>query len=100
MLSKLISAIFLLFLIYINLYASESEQYLNFCKIYNPKKGIEYETHTKISIDFCEYYLEKCNLKYANKCKAKMDAYQGLYNTNRALAQMHILYKDNFDRRN
>lgn len=95
---NILSTIFLLFFSF-NLYAS-SDEYVNYCKIYNPKKGIEYETHTKISVDFCNYYLKKCNEKYDNKCKIKMDSYQGLYNTNRAIASMHVLYNDNFDNGN
>ncbi|APA83365.1 hypothetical protein [Francisella tularensis] len=87
-------------LIFLSSSAFALEQYLNYCKIYNPKKGIEYETHTKISVDFCKYYLEKCNKEYDNKCVAKMNAYQGLYNTNNALATMHVLYNDDFDRLN
>lgn len=35
-----------------------------------------------------------------NRCVAKMNAYQGLYNTNNALATMHVLYNDDFDRLN
>ncbi|WP_395167170.1 hypothetical protein [Francisella salimarina] len=77
-----------------------SDKYLNYCKIYNPKKGIEYETHTKISLDFCLYYLDKCNKKYNNKCNAKVNGYQGLYNTNNALATMHLIYRDNLDNHN
>ncbi|WP_043880738.1 hypothetical protein [Francisella tularensis] len=87
-------------LIFLSSSAFALEQYLNYCKIYNPKKGIEYETHTKISVDFCKYYLEKCNKEYDNRCVAKMNAYQGLYNTNNALATMHVLYNDDFDRLN
>ncbi|ASG67642.1 hypothetical protein fh0823_03270 [Francisella halioticida] len=88
-------SIFLFFFSF-NIYASE--KYLDYCKIYNPKKGIEYETHTKISLDFCKYYLRLCNDKYNNKCKAIMNGYQGLYNTNKVVATMHVLYKDDFDR--
>ncbi|AIT08947.1 hypothetical protein LO80_02415 [Candidatus Francisella endociliophora] len=88
----------ILFLLSINIYASES--YVNFCKVYNPKKGIEYETHTKISLEFCKYYLKKCNEKYDNKCNVVMNAYQGLYNTNPTIAKMHVMYNDDFDREN
>lgn len=75
-----------------------AKDYVDFCKIYNPKKGIEYETHTKITKDFCEYYLKNCNEKYSNKCRAKMNAYQGLYNTNSSLAYMHVAYRKDFDK--
>lgn len=74
------------------------EKYVNFCKIYNPKKAIEYETHTKISEKFCIYYLDQCNEKYNNKCKIEMNGYYGLYNTNSMLAKLHVLYNDDFDR--
>ena len=74
-----------------------SEEYVDYCKVYNPKKGIEYETHTKITKGFCEYYLKNCNEKYDNKCHAKMNAYQGLYNTNPSLALMHVAYRKDFD---
>ncbi|MEY8714421.1 hypothetical protein [Francisella philomiragia] len=87
-----------LFLFSLSSYASD--KYLNYCKIYNPKKGIEYETHTKISLDFCLYYLDICNKKYNNKCDVKMNAYQGLYNTNNALATMHVIYRDDLDNSN
>ena len=75
-----------------------AESYTDYCKIHNPKKGMEYETHTKITTDFCKYYLKKCNEKYNNKCKAKMNSYQGLYNTNPTLAKLHVLNNENFDR--
>lgn len=77
---------------------SIAETYTDYCKIHNPKNGMEYETHTKITVDFCNYYLKECNKKYNNKCKAKMNGYQGLYNTNPTMAKMHVLYKNNFDR--
>lgn len=75
-----------------------SAQYVDYCKVYNPKKGIEYETHTKITKAFCEYYLKNCNEKYNNKCHAIMNAYQGLYNTNQSLAYMHVAYRKDFDK--
>ncbi|APC91366.1 MULTISPECIES: hypothetical protein [Francisella] len=87
-------------LIFLSLSSFAVEQFLNYCKIYNPKKGIEYETHTKTTLDFCKYYLEICNKKYDNKCIAKMNGYQGLYNTNNGLATMHVLYNDDFDKPN
>lgn len=96
MLSKKYFIFISLFSLSFSTYASE--EYLNYCKIYNPKKGIEYETHEKISVDFCKYYLKLCNEKYDNKCHAVMNSYQGLYNTNKVIATMHVLYNDNFDR--
>jgi hypothetical protein len=78
--------------------SAQAEEYVNFCKVFNPKKGIEYETHTKITKKFCEYYLKICNEKYNNKCHAKMNAYQGLYNTNSSLAYMHVAYRKDFDK--
>ncbi len=71
---------------------SMAETYTDYCKIYNPKKGLEYDTHTKITVDFCNYYLKICNKKYNNKCNAEMNGYQGLYNTNPTMAKMHVLY--------
>ena len=28
-----------------------AETYVDYCKIHNPKNGMEYETHTKITVD-------------------------------------------------
>jgi hypothetical protein len=69
-----------------------AETYTDYFKIYNPKKGLEYDTHTKITVDFYNYYLKICNEKYNNKCNAEMNGYQGLYNTNPTMAKMHVLY--------
>jgi hypothetical protein len=30
---------------------SIAETYTDYCKIHNPKNGMEYETHTKITVD-------------------------------------------------
>ena len=79
---------------------SAATGYVDYCKIHNPKKGIEYETHTRITTDFCEYYLKVCNEKYNNKCKITMNGYQGLYNTNPTMAKMHVLYNKDFDNEN
>ena len=92
--SKLIKACALMLLC---LSSSIAETYTDYCKIYNPKKGLEYDTHTKITVDFCRYYLKICNEKYNNKCNAKMNGYQGLYNTNPTMAKMHVLYNKDFD---
>ena len=76
---------------------SMAENYTDYCKIHNPQKSMEYETHTKITVGFCKYYLKKCNEKYNNECEVEMNSYQGLYNTNPTLAKLHVLNNENFD---
>ncbi|APC97460.1 hypothetical protein [Francisella frigiditurris] len=86
----------------VSLYAENNEEYVNFCKIYTPKNVAYYETHTKITKEFCLYYFKLCNKEfeplYEKSCKLDMNSYQPLYNTNKTIAMMHVLYNDNFDR--